>query len=231
MGDEIYVRPYIKVDGETVYGPVIRFSIFDYATALYGDDPLRNRMVTDLLAYGAAAQRYFSYRTDALVTDRLTAAQLACGTQADLLFSAERSLTPTKSDPILSRLESVSLLLGNSISLRVYAELDPTEERSAFIEVSATPDFKNARKYPISDEGYVTVHGIPIAETGKNIYIRLASGAYSRLRYSDTLTYSIEAYIAGTSGKNGVLQDELNAALLRYGNSARAYACAREAGV
>lgn len=231
MGDEIYVRPYIKVEGETVYGPVVRFSIFDYATALYGEDTLRNRMVTDLLLYGSAAQRCFSYRTDDLVSDRLSPAQLACGTRVNTLFAAGSQLTPTKGDPILSRLESVSLVLGNGISLRVYAVLDEAEERSAFLEVSSTPDFKNAQKYVLNDEGYATLQTIPVGNTGKRLYIRLVSGAYNRLRYSDTLTYSIEAYIAGTTGKNGPLQDELNAALLNYGNSARAYAYERELGV
>ena len=69
---------------------------------------------------------------------------------------------------------------------------------------------------------------IPVGNVGRTYYMRLRTCAYGRNRYSQTLTYSVESYIASTSVAADALQITLNEALLAYGNSARAYAYERE---
>jgi hypothetical protein len=228
MGKSIYLRPYVKTaEGKTVYGGVVRFSIVEYATALYGENSLRNRMITDMLIYGAATQQYFGVAADDLATSRLTEAQLACGTQIGSLYAGESSLSAANEETIYTTFESITLLLGSSLSMRVYASIDFTEEDSTFIEVSTSPSFTNAKLYRLKN-GYATINDIPVAETGKTLYMRIRTAAYGRFRYSQTLTYSVEAYAAGTSQTADALHSEMIAALLAYGNSARAYAYERD---
>ncbi|MBQ8351383.1 MAG: hypothetical protein IJY20_04995 [Clostridia bacterium] len=228
MGENVYVRPYIKTaEGQTLYGGVVRFSIFDYATALYGADSLRNRMITDLLVYGAAAQRFFEHATTDLVTDRLSSAQLACGTQQGALFTGSSSLSEPDKNTIYTTFEAVSLVLDHGLSFRVYGLEDPLESESTFVEIATTPSFIGAKGYRLKD-GVVTLPSIPFSEASRTFYLRIRTGAYGQLRYSAVLTYSVEAYAAGTSSTVSEEHNALIAALLAYGNSARIYAYERE---
>lgn len=230
MGDTLYLCPYlIMADGTRVEGEVTRFSIFDYATALYGENSLRNRMLTDMLNFGAAAQTYFAYRTGEPVTDRLSDAQLACGTTGGQLFTGCKSLSEADESTILTHIEAISLVLDGGISFRIYgnADYDEKEETSLFLELSTTPDFKNATAIRMK-KAVCQTGVIPVGNVGRTYYMRLRTAAYGRNRYSQTLTYSVESYIANTSVAADTLQITLNEALLAYGNSARAYAYERE---
>ncbi|MBE6627892.1 MAG: leucine-rich repeat domain-containing protein [Ruminococcaceae bacterium] len=71
MTDEVFARAYVTVNGTTYYSDVEKYSILEYAyTKLgkIGDAPTTNEalktLLTDMLSYGASAQRYFNYRAD-----------------------------------------------------------------------------------------------------------------------------------------------------------------------
>jgi len=73
LGDLVYMRPYVEVaNGIYVYGPAKY-----YSPELYCKDQMKNQTMSAevknvcaaLLQYGASAQIYFDYKTDALVTN------------------------------------------------------------------------------------------------------------------------------------------------------------------
>ena len=75
MTDVIYARAYVQVDGADYYSNVNKYSILQYAYNMLGktasseaDDELKE-LLTQMLAYGAAAQKYFDdYKIDRLAT-------------------------------------------------------------------------------------------------------------------------------------------------------------------
>lgn len=75
MADVIYARAYSQVDGVDYYSEVNKYSILQYAynklgkTATASTDTELKEMLTHMLAYGAAAQKYLDdYKVDRLVT-------------------------------------------------------------------------------------------------------------------------------------------------------------------
>ena len=79
MNDKVYAKPYVTVNGQTVYGEEVEYSICTYAQRKLGlvegvtgttDENLR-AMIRDMLQYGARAQLYFNYKTTTLATDML----------------------------------------------------------------------------------------------------------------------------------------------------------------
>ena len=87
MADEVFARAYVTVDGTTYYSDVTKYSILEYAyTKLgkIGDAPTTNEnlktLLTEMLSYGAAAQKYFNYNTDRLVDSEFYQVSVTGGT-------------------------------------------------------------------------------------------------------------------------------------------------------
>ena len=73
LGDVITFRPFVTVDGETVYGDEWQDSARMYAERKFetSDNENLKSMLAALMNYGAAAQKYFKYRTDDLMNSSL----------------------------------------------------------------------------------------------------------------------------------------------------------------
>ena len=91
MGEELYFKVYLKLaDGSYVYTDLLNYSAKTYATnklnAADSSDSLKALCVA-LMNYGAAAQEFFSYKTDDLMNAGLTEAQKALvnGYSADMI--------------------------------------------------------------------------------------------------------------------------------------------------
>lgn len=219
MTDTVYVRPYLDVAGKRVWGEVYRFSVAEYLFSLYGTDALRNRLLSDLLAYGAAAQTYFGYHTERLATAEMNAAQLAAATRDGWIYRQVKSLSDPPQDACEGQFVAVSLLLDAKISLRVYAAYS---EEPMYLEVAENPKFSGAKVYRMKN-GSACTDPVSAATLHKILYLRLRQGNGSAARYSETLTYSLASYIASVSGGEGA-GAALAAKLFSYGQSALAYA-------
>ena len=86
MTDVIYARAYAKIDGVDCYSEVNKYSILQYAynklgkTATASDDSELKEMLTHMLAYGAAAQKYLDdYKVDRLATAEWYQVKLTAG--------------------------------------------------------------------------------------------------------------------------------------------------------
>ena len=85
MADVFYARAYVCVDGVDYYSEVNKYSILQYVYNMIGktssgsnDQNLRT-LLSDMLTYGASAQRYFGYKTDRLATADFYQVKLTAG--------------------------------------------------------------------------------------------------------------------------------------------------------
>lgn len=79
LGDTLYFKVYAKLaDGSYVYSDMYNYSAKTYAmNQLKGTNDAVKPLVVAMLNYGAAAQKFFGYRTDSLMNADLTADQQA----------------------------------------------------------------------------------------------------------------------------------------------------------
>ena len=73
MTDVIYVRAYAEAGGKAYYSNVLKYSVLEYAYTMLGkignaasSDAKLKTLLENMLTYGASAQTYLNYRTDAL---------------------------------------------------------------------------------------------------------------------------------------------------------------------
>ncbi|MBR4872335.1 MAG: leucine-rich repeat domain-containing protein [Clostridia bacterium] len=106
MTDVVYARAYAKVDGVDYYSDVNKYSILQYAynkLATSSDEELKE-LLTNMLAYGATAQKYFDYKEDRLPTAdwyqiKVVGGRLDDGSSAGLYLSGEKvTLTAPDTD-------------------------------------------------------------------------------------------------------------------------------------
>lgn len=90
MTDVVYACAYANVNGEEYYSKPVKYSVLEYAYNKLGkteaqptaDENLKT-LLQDMLAYGASAQKYFDYKTDALATDAFTYVRMENATFSD----------------------------------------------------------------------------------------------------------------------------------------------------
>lgn len=80
LGDTLYFKIYAKLaDGSYVYSRLLDYSALTYARTCLdtSDNGKLKSLVVSMLNYGASAQQFFGYRTDALMNADLTAEEKA----------------------------------------------------------------------------------------------------------------------------------------------------------
>jgi hypothetical protein len=117
LGDDIFMRVYAKTAEGIVYSDVVTYSPKQYAMSRLENSTNADMkaLCVAMLNYGAAAQQYFGYKTDALMNAELTAEQkaLASDYSADLFAGAVKADGAkigafTKTDGFATRSASVS---------------------------------------------------------------------------------------------------------------------------
>jgi hypothetical protein len=86
LGDDIYMRVYAKLaDGSYIYSNLVTYSPKKYALSRLenSNSEKLKALCVAMLNYGAAAQKYFGYKTDNLMNADLTAEQQALVTAYD----------------------------------------------------------------------------------------------------------------------------------------------------
>ncbi len=194
MGDTIMVK---FTNGEESYTK--EYSVKKYAdTILAGDyDDVTKQLVTNMLAYGAAAQTYFKYNVNNLVSDGTGA-----GTEAP---KADKEMTVTgNTDGI--RFYGASLVFENKIALRFY------------FQVGKDVNFEISEKYTVSQKNglyCVEIADILPQDLNKDYTVTVTDGP--------TVTYSPMNYLVRMNEKGGEDLQALVVALYNYHLSAVEY--------
>lgn len=212
MGDTI--KAELLYNGEVI-DVIEEYSVKQYvisALALHSTDTELCRLLSDMLYYGAAAQKYVSYKTDALVTDGVAGILSALDTVPS---DSDKNRSLVTEDGADTSVEFIAAGVRFDYNNRIYVKL-------------TTADITNVT---------VTVGGaeLEIISLGNNTYIAYSDGISAldfdveisfELRRGgtliQTLTYTVNTYAWDKQDNDKI--GELALALYRYGESAKEYA-------
>ena len=188
-------------------------------------DELRTLLV-DILNYGAAAQLYRdgTVAADQLVNASLTQEQKAWGTTGDLRDLASVREVASQVDAPEATWYAVTLVMGDSIKIRVYFTADDITGLSVVATGISGQQWTIANEAIQSENGlyYVDFDRLTPTQMDQKISFCVQKGAEI---VSDTLHYSIESYadvMLKDSGKSQELKNLVDA-MIRYGDAAKAY--------
>ncbi len=240
LGDTIYFAVYCELaDGSYFYSNLVSYSprTYAYNQLKYGNADMKP-LVVAMLNYGAAAQVYFSYNTDALVNADLTADQLSW-------------IEDYRSDMMAAVIQPDSTKLGQMQNNGGYIRRYPTISfESAFcinyyFVPSAAPvgditmyiwnqsDFNAAQtltkenatqaipmRLTESGEYLAVVEGIAAKDLDKGVYVSFCYSDGTTDYCSGVNSYSIGVYCSTQAAYTGTLAD-LAAATAVYGYYAK----------
>lgn len=197
------------------YTMLDRYSTNDYAK-------LRTLLV-DLLNYGAASQKYVGYQTNNLVNSDLTDEQRSWGTNTTPTFENIRDYNYITIDNPISKWVSSGLVLNNSVMVRAKFTADAIENKTVKITCGKGEFIYSKDDFVKDKDGnyYVYCDEIFANEMGEEILLTVYDNG---VQCSNTMRFSIESYAKLVHDSyNGTPLDELTTAMMRYGNSAKAY--------
>jgi len=230
MGDELTATLYMEKDGKTYYQTPDTYSIAKYAYAQLSKDgasPQLKTLCAELLRYGAKAQIFKNYRTDALVDSAMTEEQ-------KLLLTDLNAVTFGNNNQILNDLTAPtvtwvgkSLSLDSKVTLKFVFNIDnfngePTDLnlRVSYTDLNGktvTSIVRELETYNPDAEQYAfSFDGLLAAELRSVVSVQVCAGDEP---VSCTLRYSADTY---GNNKTGVLS-ELCKALFAYSDCAKAF--------
>ncbi|MBR7162811.1 MAG: leucine-rich repeat domain-containing protein, partial [Clostridia bacterium] len=226
------VTARVLVDGEVIYTTTFSVKEYAYSQLERSTNPKLNTLLVDMLNYGASAQIYFDYNTNALVNADLTEEQKAYATKEVPEAVSDVRVVENDRGKYIFDIKGATLSLENIIKIDVVVEINCNLEDfgvvvsyknldgSAMIkEISGSQLEKIAghdNLYRISFAEY------GVAQIGDIVNFRLVEhiDGGAQVRY----TYSIESYIATAFERTtNVTLHALLEAMMKYGESARAF--------
>ena len=228
LGDDVSITFYGVKDGVTYNGNAYKYSATDYIKSTLNKPTSSAKLKTllvDLVYYGEACQVYQNYKTDNLLTDILTDEQKALRSTADLnLTNIKNASYETCENRIVKF--GTALRLNNSVEIAIPLNMTNVtlDDLSFKVKIgSRTLTYTYAENPDNFEKGkdgywYFYFDGVYANQMSDEVFITAYKGAE---QVSYTLKYSVESYAATvTDTKLKAVTD----AMMRYGNSAKAYA-------
>ena len=210
MGDNIKAELYVAGDFADVKAT---YSVKENVTNVKNDS--NKALVEALLHYGAAAQQYTNYKTDALVNAGLTAPTYTIITNTDKVVGAA-NVNGIK-------MSAAGVYYANVNKLYVKASLttsDPAVLGALVANLKVTIDGKEVAYAETDVPGVYVVYtdGIKVTDFDKVFTIEITDGTNTQ-----TLTYSVNAYCAAKQNAANAETAALAKALYAYGVAAENY--------
>lgn len=227
MTDTITAKLYVTQEGVEYLGDTKTYSVGQYLYSLLdeaGDDEELKTLVVDLLGYGDASQIYKRYKTGWLVGDLLTAEQRSWGTAGDPVLT---SVTNTKYETVESPeaiFKGAFLSLSDLVEMVFIFTVADTEGVSVRIKDSGGTTIGNITADKLQADGgryNARFKKLNATQMSDIVYVTVYRGDTP---ISNTLTYSIESYACAKQDSTYPYLAQLVKAMMKYGNSARAYA-------
>ena len=240
LGDTIYFAVYARLtDGSYTYTALAGYSPKTYAyNQLKSGSAEMRPLVVAMLNYGAAAQTYFGYKTDALVNSTLTADQLALIRPYDAsMMSAVTQPDSTKLGEMVSnggytrRYPTISFEGAFCINYYFVPTAAPAGQITMYVwnqaAYNAAPSLSKsnataaiAMELTDSGEYLAVVEGIAAKDLDRGIYVSFCYCDGTTDYCSGVIGYSIGTYCTAQTVKTGTLAD-LAAATAVYGYYAK----------
>lgn len=227
MNDTLSVTLHAWKNGRESVSPSVDYSVATYCYNMlkkYPDLIKLRTLLVDLLNYGAASQIYVNWNTDNLVNMNLTPEQQSWASDSpDSLTSVKNNAYRTIKRPSVFWKAS-GLILVDSVVVRMRFEAEDIEG----LIVRVADDYDS--EWEITEEDfepvpgqtnqyYVYFKGFNVGRMSDNMYFMIHNG--SRV-VSNTYRYSVESY-ACIHENDGNALGPLVVAMIKYGNSAKAY--------
>ncbi len=230
MNDTVSATVHMTKDGKEFVTPATQYSVATYAYNQLnkdGNTDSLKKLCADLLRYGATAQTWKGYRTDAPADSAMTDAHKAYLTDLSTVSFRDHKATLEDFDEPLLTWASNALSLESRVVVRfvfrnngyegelqaLSLRLSYTDCRGVFTEVT----LRGAREYAPNTGLYVfDFEDLPASEMRSVLSAVIYEGD---TRLSQTRQYSVDTYGIGKTGM--VLT--LNQAMIAYGDSATAY--------
>ena len=228
LGDDVSITFYGVKDGVTYNGNTYKYSATDYIKSTLNKPTSSAKLKTllvDLVYYGEACQVYQNYKTDNLLTDILTDEQKALRSTADLSLTNIKNASYETCENRLVKF-GTALRLNNSVEIAIPLNMTNVtlDDLSFKVKIgSRTLTYTYAENPDNFEKGkdgywYFYFDGVYANQMSDEVFITAYKGDE---QVSYTLKYSVESYAATvTDAKLKTVTD----AMMRYGNSAKAYA-------
>lgn len=230
MNDEVSATMTVAVGLQRIVSQTDKYSIATYAYSQLGKSKASQGLKTmcaDLLRYGAAAQSYKGYRTNALADSAMTQAHKEYLTNPDtVVFNDCNKTLEDIQDPTVTW-AGKTLSLDSRVTIRYVIDLSAYTGKKEDLNLVVT--------YTDSQGEVVTtrISELAVFREDKNWYafdfaelrgaeLRtvLSAAVYEGdVRVSSTIEYSVDTYC---SGRTGTLR-ELCKAMMAYSDSAKAF--------
>ncbi len=225
--DIIYATLCGTKDGVSYTSLTSEYSVERYCYNMlekYSDDEQLRTLLVDLLNYGAEAQIYTDYNTDNLANADLTAAQKAWETSGDVTTESVQNLKYKVIDNPTVKWKGAGLYLDEAATLRFTIQTDSVENLvvkatcgTTTFEVSASEFVKRSGT---EDMYYVYIRGVNVTQMRESVYLTVLNG---ETEVSNTICYSVESYANAQIGGSDTALSKLLVAMIKYGDSAKAY--------
>ena len=228
LGDDVSITFYGVKDGVTYNGNAYKYSATDYIKSTLNKPTSSAKLKTllvDFVYYGEACQVYQNYKTDNLLTDILTDEQKALRSTADLNLTNIKNASYETCENRLVKF-GTALRLNNSVEIAIPLNMTNVtlDDLSFKVKIgSRTLTYTYAENPDNFEKGkdgywYFYFDGVYANQMSDEVFITAYKGDE---QVSYTLKYSVESYAATvTDAKLKAVTD----AMMRYGNSAKAYA-------
>ena len=227
MNDDVSAVLHGEYDGKEYTSPEKTMSVSEYAYTMldrYNSDSyakLRTLLV-NLLDYGAAAQNYIGYQTDNLANAKITDEQRKWAT-SESSFNNVRDYNYKTIDSPTATWMTCGLKLNNSVTVKAKFSATDIENKTVVI-TCGNAQFKYTQDDFVKDSDntyYVYCDEIFANEMSENLYFTIYDNG---VQCSNTMLFTIESYAKLVHDNYaGTNLDKLTAAMMRYGNAAKAY--------
>jgi len=228
LGDDVSITFYGVKDGVTYNGNAYKYSATDYIKSTLKKPTSSAKLKTllvDLVYYGEACQVYQNYKTDNLLTDILTDEQKALRSTADLNLTNIKNASYETCENRFVKF-GTALRLNNSVEIAIPLNMTNVtlDDLSFKVKIGSRTLIytyaENPDNFEKGKDGYWYFYfdGVYANQMSDEVFITAYKGDD---QVSYTLKYSVESYAATvTDAKLKAVTD----AMMRYGNSAKAYA-------
>ena len=220
IGDAVNVTLNATLNGEQYQiGYEYGVAAYCYSMLAKTDDSELKTLLVDLLNYGAAAQEYASYKNSTLCNADLTEEQRSWGTQTVPAVSSVLNTKYATVENAKAKWKGASLYLENNVSIRARFAAESIEGLSVkatigdntYVITEFVADAANPGSY------FVYFDQINASQMRETVYLTVCEGDTA---VSNTVTYSVESYVAAKLNDSNVKLANLVASIIKYGDAA-----------
>ena len=227
IGDTITATLYATKNGTEEAVDVKTYSVRQYCVNMLAKESISTELrtlISDLLAYGAAAQAYTGYHTDAYAD---TGSDLSNPTPSTFsaLSGKGASFTGTANETYQWISAGLTLRSNVAMNFRFYAEsVDKLRIRIGINGRRQTFSASDFIAVPGEENVYeISFSGISAEEFADDVTATFLSGS---TQVGNVVAYSVNAYVCSTQNSNDTALRALVRALYNYGASASEFALA-----